>query len=176
MRLALTQAVKTPPPTRAKRARTQAFTLVEILLVLAIMGTLLSIAVPRLADIRLEGKYTAAMGDIRGIEAEILAYLAANRRLPADLSEVDRATLLDPWGRPYVYAPHYTGLPMRESDIVKKPQGARKDKFFKPLNHDFDLYCMGPDGKSKPSLTAEQSRDDVVRAVGGAFVGKAEDF
>ncbi|MCG6963484.1 MAG: prepilin-type cleavage/methylation domain-containing protein, partial [Acidobacteria bacterium] len=37
-------------------------------------------------------------------------------------------------------------------------------------------YSMGPDGKSQPPLTAKASRDDIVRAGNGSFVGVAIDY
>jgi len=147
-----------------------------MLLAVAIVGTLASIALPRLGDIRTEGLYTAASGEIRRMEGAILGHLAANRTLPATLAELNLDGMLDPWGRPYVYTPHYLSPPASEGDIMRKPPGARRDKFYKPLNPDFDLYSLGPDGDSKPGINKPPSRDDVIRAVGGAYVGKAEDF
>ena len=165
---------------RARNARSpllrRGFTLVEVLLALAIVGTLVSIALPRLDALREQGQYTAAVGDVRRIESEVLAYLAANRELPADLATLALDSLLDPWGRPYAYLPHYTTPPTSQADLLKKPHGARIDQFLKPLNNDFDLYSLGPDGLSAPPLRAGESVDDVVRAVGGAFIGKAKDF
>jgi general secretion pathway protein G len=35
---------------------------------------------------------------------------------------------------------------------------------------------MGPDGRTAPPLTARYSRDDIVRANNGAFVGVAADY
>jgi general secretion pathway protein G len=35
---------------------------------------------------------------------------------------------------------------------------------------------MGPDGRSKGPLTAKDSRDDIILAADGAFVGVAADF
>lgn len=45
-----------------------------------------------------------------------------------------------------------------------------------PLNSDFDLYSMGPDGKTATPLTAKASYDDIIRAVDGKFLGLASDF
>jgi general secretion pathway protein G len=52
----------------------------------------------------------------------------------------------------------------------------RKDRFLVPLNTDFDLYSVGRDGESVPPLSAAKSRDDVVRAANGAFIGLASKF
>jgi general secretion pathway protein G len=52
----------------------------------------------------------------------------------------------------------------------------RKDRFLVPINTDFDLYSMGRDGESVPALTAAKSRDDVVRAANGSYIGLASRF
>jgi general secretion pathway protein G len=52
----------------------------------------------------------------------------------------------------------------------------RKDRFLVPINSDYDLYSMGPDGQSNEPLTVPVSRDDIIRASNGAYVGIAENF
>ena len=52
----------------------------------------------------------------------------------------------------------------------------RKDKSLHPLNSDYDLYSMGPDGQSQTAITAKASRDDTIRANNGGFIGVAEDY
>ncbi len=52
----------------------------------------------------------------------------------------------------------------------------RKDRFLVPLNSDFDLYSKGPDRKSVPPLTAEASRDDIIRANDGGYIGLASEY
>lgn len=75
--------------------------------------------------------------------------------------------MLDPWKRLYVY------LPLNTPSAIGK---ARKDKNLVPINSDFDLYSVGPDGLTTPPITAPQSQDDVIRADNGAFVGVASDY
>lgn len=53
---------------------------------------------------------------------------------------------------------------------------ARKDKFLVPINSDYDLYSMGPDGETHPSLNVKGGKDDVIRAANGSFYGLAEKF
>ena len=55
-------------------------------------------------------------------------------------------------------------------------EGVRKDRFLVPLNTDYDLYSMGKDGESTAPLTARQSRDDIIRADNGGFIGLASEF
>jgi general secretion pathway protein G len=52
----------------------------------------------------------------------------------------------------------------------------RKDRFLVPINSTYDLYSMGADGRSVGPLTAAMSRDDIIRANDGAYVGLAEGY
>ena len=45
-----------------------------------------------------------------------------------------------------------------------------------PLNSEYDLYSKGKDGASAPALTAAASKDDIVRANDGGFVGLAINY
>jgi general secretion pathway protein G len=73
---------------------------------------------------------------------------------------------MDPWGRPYRY------LELSAAN----PGDVRRDKNLVPINTDFDLYSVGKDGETVTPLTAQKSRDDVVRANNGAFIGLAENY
>lgn len=88
------------------------------------------------------------------------------RALPGSLGDVGLGGKLDPWGRPYVYY----------NVEANGRGGARKDRRLNPLNTDFDLYSLGPDGKTKPQVSQKDSLDDVIRASNGRFVGNAADF
>ena len=72
-------------------------------------------------------------------------------------------------GHPCQYLNMHSGDP----DIAGK---RRKDKNLVPINSDYDLYSKGPDGASVPALTAAKSRDDIVRANDGAYVGIASGY
>ena len=52
----------------------------------------------------------------------------------------------------------------------------RKDRFLVPINTNFDLYSMGPDGKSVPPLTAQASQDDIIWASDGEYIGPAAQY
>jgi general secretion pathway protein G len=52
----------------------------------------------------------------------------------------------------------------------------RKDHLLAPVNADFDLYSMGKDGQSMVPFTAKASRDDIVRANNGGYVGLVSDY
>ncbi|MEZ4334364.1 MAG: prepilin-type N-terminal cleavage/methylation domain-containing protein [Myxococcota bacterium] len=65
------------------------------------------------------------------------------------------------------------GRPSGDPSIMGQ---VRKDRFQVPINRDFDLYSMGPDGDSRSTLNAPASRDDIIRANDGAFYGVAEEY
>ena len=142
------------------------FTVVELLIVFGIIGTLASIATPRFLMYQEKAKVAIAITDISTIGKEIMSYELANSQYPDDLSELGIPNTTDPWGNPYQY-----------TKVEGTPQGQlRKDRFMVPVNSDFDLYSMGPDGESTLPFTAARSRDDIVRANDGGYVGTVENF
>ena len=148
--------------------RSAGMTLVEIVIVLAIIGILSAVSA-RLYDNYLHRVAVAqAKTDILAITVEITRYQwANNEELPDGLDAIGKAGLLDPWGNPYQYL-NMTGV---------KGQGKfRKNKNLVPINSDYDLYSKGPDGESQGPLTAKASRDDIVRANNGRFIGVASDY
>lgn len=151
------------------RARQGGFTLIEMLATLLIIGILAGLAIPPLHTAMEKAKIVRAMGDIKALQTEIMAIESSEQPLPASLSAIGRGGLLDPWGQPYVYYPFPT-------PIKGVPAGARRDRFLVPVNSTFDLYSMGPDGNSAPPFTASSSRDDIVRANDGGFVGLAINY
>ena len=142
------------------------FTILELLVVTVIIGTLSTLAAPPLQRAREMAQVSRAIAEIRIISSELAIYFEINFTLPASLAGIERASLLDPWGLPYMYVP-LTGPGAGD---------ARKNKFQVPLNTDFDLGSAGPDGLSKPPLTAADSQDDILRAWNGGFIGLASDF
>ncbi len=146
------------------------FTLVEILIAVAIVGILASIAVPSYLRYLEKTKEATAISDLKFI-ASRLAGANMEGALPVTLAQINfgiALPLIDPWGHPYQYLP-LSGFP------GNLPQ-ARRDHNLVPINSDFDLYSMGPDGQSNKPLTSGPSRDDIVRANDGAFVGKASTY
>jgi general secretion pathway protein G len=148
--------------------RNSGFTLVELMITMAVILTLAALAVPNLMSAWNEARTAKAIGDINTIEDEIAAYQNLNGgALPNDLSQIGYGNYLDPWGSPYQYLNHSN---------MKGNGQARKDRFLVPLNSDYDLYSMGPDGKTAPPITASASQDDIIRAADGSYVGPAADF
>jgi general secretion pathway protein G len=146
----------------------RAFTLVELLVVMAIAATLAAIAVPVYNNYIDKARNTTAMADIVDIGLRISTFQTEHGRPPNTLAEAKLPAQIDPWGRPYQY--------LRIAGIDPEPHGVRKDHSTHPLNTDYDLYSMGKDGQSAAPLTAEASWDDIVRANDGRFVGLGSEY
>lgn len=143
------------------------FTLLELMIVIAIIGVLAAIATPNFLKYQEKVKYTVTLREMRMIEQEIIAFNIEYNRLPTDLNEIGLGNMDDPWGNPYKYLNFAT---------IKGKGKMRKDHSLVPVNTDFDLYSMGPDGDSKAPFTAKASRDDIVRANDGAFFGRVSNY
>ncbi len=143
------------------------FTLVELVIIAAMLATLVSIAVPIYARALDSARMAHAIAEIQTLQKEIFLYDMQTGDLPLTLEDIDRENLTDPWGTPYEYL-NFSG--------VKGKGKMRKDRFLVPLNSRYDLYSKGPDRDSKPPLTAQASRDDIIRANDGSFVGPASEF
>jgi general secretion pathway protein G len=146
--------------------RSHGFTLIELVIVAALLGALAALAIPNLRRALEQARFARAIADIDAIQQNVQEYFLDNHAYPATLSDAGTGGLTDPWGNAYVY------LRVEGASI-----GAlRKDRFLVPINSDFDLYSAGPDGRSNPPLLAAASRDDIIRANDGGFVGVAADF
>ena len=125
----------------------RAFTLVEILLVVVIIGILAALVIPRIAGSSERARVTAATTDINGgIKSALGAYEVDNGFYPRSLQDLITAPSnaknwhgpyldrlpQDPWGNPYVY--YFPG---------------------KHSANSYDLLSVGPDGK-------EGTDDDIV--------------
>jgi general secretion pathway protein G len=152
----------------SKRRKSIGLTIVELLIVIAIIGTLVAIAIPMYTGYVNNARVQSAITDIKTISLVIEKYRVDrnNMSLPNSLANINYANYLDPWGRPYQYL-----------NIQALGGGGcgpcRKDKFVVPINTDYDLYSMGKDGQTTTALTAANSRDDIIRANDGAYIGLA---
>ena len=87
-------------------------------------------------------------------------------QVPETLAEAGLGGFVDPWGNPYRYV-----------NVATAERGdARRDRNSRPLNNDFDLYSMGPDGATGAQLDDGDTHDDIVRANNGQYIGAAEDL
>ena len=153
---------------RRKELRPLGFTLTELMFAILVAGLIIAIAVPLYSGAIQKARVGEVIADIKQIEGELEKFrFNPPGDLPLSLATIGMDTLRDPWGNPYQYLNIEAGA---------NPGAVRKDKNLVPLNTDFDLYSMGKDGLSVAPLTAGASRDDIIRAGNGAFLGIATDF
>jgi len=153
-----------------RKARNKALTLVELLLVILLLGTILAMAIPIYHRQLEKARVTKAISDIRRCEQDLTEYMMERGTfLPQTLETVRWHNRTDPWGSPYQY--------LKIEGAGKSVKGKwRKDRWLVPLNSDFDLYSKGKDKKSVPPLTARSSWDDVVRAGNGSYIGLGKEY
>ncbi|MDP2325613.1 MAG: prepilin-type N-terminal cleavage/methylation domain-containing protein [Gammaproteobacteria bacterium] len=168
-------AVRTAPGQFALRARQAGFSLLELMIVMAIGALIAMLAVPAYTQYMDRARVASAIADVHRIDIAIERFRTQNGSLPDDLGEIGRDDMLDPWGVPYRYlaiAPFVVKGKVKGSVLGK----ARKDRNLVPINSDYDLYSLGKDGESRPPLAPKVSHDDIVRAGNGGYVGLAENY
>jgi general secretion pathway protein G len=178
-----TQTLKNIPSSRARNQQLSpgGFTIVELVISMAIVATLTAIAVPLTKDYINRGNVARAAVEIRGLEKEIIFFRSERGRYPGwppdmleTLQEIGRDNFLDPWGTNY----QYRNLAEGPKTGGGKPQFCRRDRSYNPLNDDFDLYSVGPDRRvpTNNQITKGTGADDIVRAANGSYVGEGSKF
>ncbi|GAB5451892.1 MAG: hypothetical protein Hals2KO_22200 [Halioglobus sp.] len=160
----------------------------ELMITLAIGVVVVSVAVPTYQDYLNKADELLAEADIRQIEQDITDFFYDRSSYPETLEDMGLQDMRDPWGNPYEYlriaAGATTASKTSPGKSGKKGGGSegpskgklRKDKNLVPINTDYDLYSKGQDGRSVSPLTAKHSRDDVIRAGNGSYIGIAKYF
>ena len=164
------------------------FTIIELMMVLGIIGILSAIAMNSYARYLYRAEIAQVLVDMGAITRRIDLFRTEAGYYPETLADAG-AVLLDPWGNPYEYLridasgdPGSSSTPGNSGGKGKGKGGGggvgqlRKDKNLVPINSDYDLYSMGKDGASVSPLTAKASRDDIIRANNGAYIGLAEQY
>ncbi len=141
------------------------FSIVEIVIVVLVGALLVAIGLPVAEGYIDRTRVAQAVVDVGDMSKSLRQIDRSTGALPATLAEVGLDGKIDPWGRPYAYL-----------NLRLGGGQPRKDKALRPLNSDFDLYSIGKDGDTRASLLHPKSRDDVIRARDGAFIGTASEF
>jgi general secretion pathway protein G len=136
------------------------FTLVELIVVCAILGILATMALPAYNEYVNISKSKRAMTDIRELSTEISSYYLDNGKYPDKLTDLHQGDFLDPWGSPYKY------------NNIKTHGGPLMDPGnFETLNTEYDLYSKGPDLDSATAGGNPANKDDIVLFNDGIYVG-----
>ncbi len=155
------------PGQRAVKMRRRGYSLVELMLVLALSGILASVTVPAYARHVERARIAESVGVISDMSLRVYLFRELSGHFPDTLAEAVSILPLDPWGQPYRY--------LRIDGAPNSASQRRADAFLKRLNTDFDLYSIGADGRTTRGLGGA-GKDDIVRAGNGAFVELGEDF
>ncbi len=137
------------------------FTLVELIIVTAIIGVLAALAMPSFNEYMTTAKNAKCIGDMSTLDRDIQSYYIDKNAYPDTLTDVGRGGMKDPWGTDYQYT------------RIADPTDALEGSLGMPLNpgYDYDLYSKGPNAATGASVTydALTSFDDIVRANGSFF-------
>ncbi|MCI0508350.1 MAG: prepilin-type N-terminal cleavage/methylation domain-containing protein [Gammaproteobacteria bacterium] len=143
------------------------FSVLEILIVIAILAILISIAIPAYENYQDKKNNTQAKSDILELQVSIDRFYIENNRFPDNLQEINQQSRKDPWGNFY----YYTNI-----TTATNKGSVRKDKNLTPVNSDYDLYSAGKDRSTSLPFTAQASLDDIVRCNNGSYIGFARDY
>ncbi|NOS81896.1 MAG: prepilin-type N-terminal cleavage/methylation domain-containing protein [Nitrospira sp.] len=79
------------------------FTLIEIMLAVAIVGVLSSLAIPNYLGFVEKARVARAVAEMNAIAEEVRGYALSTELYPDSLGQVGLSAPLDPWGNPYQY-------------------------------------------------------------------------
>jgi general secretion pathway protein G len=130
-------SIQHPKNLRAQRA----FTLVELLLVLVILGTLAAIVLPKFAGIGQRGRITATQTQISTFKTALNSYEVDMGNYPKNLADLIQGPQNSTsWHGPYL-----------DSDRIPKDPWGNDYIYTYPGKHNtasFDILSFGPDGQS----------------------------
>lgn len=141
----------------------------ELCVIVAIIGILATIGTYSYNNWKLKELDSRAEYEIKMLSVAIAEYKLDNKVYPQSLSDLGGGPYLDPWGNAY----QYLNIAEGTGNVSGK---CRRDGSMHPINSDYDLYSMGPDGKTQTKVTLSTSLDDIIRAENGAYIGLASNF
>lgn len=145
------------------------FTLLDLMIAITIVALLGAIAVPSYSSYADRANQGKSIAEVAEIQMALDQFNASGFAYPDSLDELTGIPRTDPWGSRY----RYLRIEGNGTPGIRGRQ--RKDRNLNPLNSDYDLYSVGKNLDSRLPLTTPVSRDDIVRAGNGGFIGLAED-
>src|SRR5664280_1880084 len=134
--------IRTSIPNRGPGPNARAFTLVELLLVLVILGTLAAIVLPKFTGTTQRSRVTATQTQIATFKTALNAFEVDMGYYPKSLMELiqqPRSTGAQNWHGPYL-----------DSDAIPKDPWGNEYVYVCPGKHNpssYDVSSAGPDGQ-----------------------------
>lgn len=135
---------------RAAQAGQAGFTLVELLVVLAILGLLVAIATPQVLKYLSKAKADTAQIEIKSLSTALDLFLVDNGRYPTQqeglAALVSPPTGLSSWSGPY----------LKSTSVPLDPWGHPYQYRIPGQNSEYDLYTLGPEGTGGVAAAGSQ--------------------
>jgi general secretion pathway protein G len=134
--------IRTSIPNRGPGLKARAFTLVELLLVLVILGTLAAIVLPKFTGTTQRSRVTATQTQIATFKTALNAFEVDMGYYPKSLMELIQQprNATQNWHGPYL-----------ESDVIPKDPWGNDYTYSFPGKHNpssYDVSSAGPDGQA----------------------------
>ncbi len=145
------------------------FTLLELAIVVLVAALIIGTSTPVYMHIIDNKRIDLAVAEISGLQKDIDRYGRKNSRFPDSLTKIYPTSPVDPWGNPYKYI-------NIKNAVAPGMLNPRTDMNLKRLNADYDVYSDGADKTSLSPVAANASRDDIIRARNGNYIGVASKY
>lgn len=131
------------------------------------MGILAVYAVPSVFQYLEDAKYARAVRDVDSFFKSATYHKAKSGDFPFSWEDLGYSNPpRDPWSNEYILNNH---------DNTDAGHW-RKDGPVVPINSYIDIFSPGPNGDWDPNIISTPSKDDVIIANDGQYIGKASDF
>jgi general secretion pathway protein G len=151
---------RVPRLTRAARGaarRRAGFTLVEMLVVLAILGSIVGLVGPRVLNYLSESKVKTAQIQMENISSALDLFYLDTGRFPSSEEGLGALAKRPPgvqvWNGPY----------LKSNAVPKDPWGHEYLYRSPGQNGPFDLGSLGPEGRPGGAATVSRNRDSAAR-------------